>query len=143
MVWFFFSLLHKKVKVVLLAFFVVVQSPVVSDSTTPYTAACLASVPHHLSKFAQVHVHCIGDAIQSSYPLTPSSPSALNISQHQVLFQTVSWSHQMTKILEFQLPHQSFQRVFRVDILYLILILYHWFSHLINLKNFIELWGYA
>ena len=140
MVLFFFSLLYKKVKVILLAFFVVVvQPPVMSDSATPQTAVCQASVPHHLSKFAQVHVHCIGDAIQPSYPLTPSSPSALNLSQHQGLFQTVSCSHQMTKILEFQLLHQSFQRVFRVDILYLILILYHWFSHLINLKNIIEL----
>ena len=37
-------------------------------------------VPHHLLKFAQVHVHCIGDAIQPSHPLTPSSPSALNLS---------------------------------------------------------------
>ena len=35
------------------------------------------SVPHHLPKFAQVHAHCIGDAIQISHPLTPSSPSAL------------------------------------------------------------------
>ena len=43
-------------------------------------------VPHHLLKFAQVHVHCIGDAIQPPHPLTPSSPSALNLSQHQGLF---------------------------------------------------------
>ena len=40
-------------------------------------------VPHHLLEFAQVHVHCIGDAFQPSHPLTPSSPSALNLSQHQ------------------------------------------------------------
>ena len=45
------------------------------------------SVPHHLPKFAQVHVHCIGDAVQPSPPLTPSSPSALSLSQHQELFQ--------------------------------------------------------
>ena len=38
-------------------------------------------VPHHLLKFAQVHVHCIGDAIQPSHPLTSSSPSALSLSQ--------------------------------------------------------------
>ena len=43
-------------------------------------------VPHHLLKFAQVHLHCIGDAIQPSHPLTPSS-SVLNLSQHQGLFQ--------------------------------------------------------
>ena len=34
-------------------------------------------VPHHLPEFAQVRVHCIGDAIQPSHPLMPSSPSAL------------------------------------------------------------------
>ena len=44
-------------------------------------------VPHHLLKFAQVHVHCISDAIQPSHPLMPSSPFALNLSQHQGLFQ--------------------------------------------------------
>ena len=43
------------------------------------------SVPHHLQECAQVHVHCIGDAIQPSPPLMPSSPSALNLSQHQGL----------------------------------------------------------
>ena len=43
-------------------------------------------VPHHLPKFAQVHVHCTGDAIQPSHPLMPFSPSALNLSQHQGLF---------------------------------------------------------
>ena len=43
-------------------------------------------VPHHLLEFAQIHIHCIGDAIQPSHPLRPSSPSALNLSQHQRLF---------------------------------------------------------
>ena len=53
------------------------------------------------------------DAIQPSHPLMPFSPSALNLSQPQGLFQWVSCSHQMTKILELQ--HQSFQWVSRVD----------------------------
>ena len=44
-------------------------------------------VPHHLLEFAQVHVHCISDAIQPSHPLKPSSSSALNLSWHQGLFQ--------------------------------------------------------
>ena len=44
-------------------------------------------VPHHLPEFAQVHVQCIGDAMQPSHTLTPSSPSALHLSQHQGLFQ--------------------------------------------------------
>ena len=65
-------------------------------------------------KFAQVHVQCIGDGIQQSHPLTPS-PSALNLSQHQGLFQRVIYSHQMTKILELQLQHQSIQLVLRLD----------------------------
>ena len=43
-------------------------------------------VPHHLLEFAQFHVHCIGDAIQPSHPLSPLSP-AFNLSQHQGLFQ--------------------------------------------------------
>ena len=71
-------------------------------------------VPHHLLQFAQVHVHCIGDATWPSDPLMSSSP-ALNLSQHQGLFQSVGSSHQVTKILELQLQHQSFQQVFRVD----------------------------
>ena len=44
-------------------------------------------VPHHLLEFAQVRDHCIGDAIQPSHPLLPSSPSASNLSQHEGLFQ--------------------------------------------------------
>ena len=52
------------------------------DSSTPGL-----SVPHHLLKFAQVHMHSIGDATHPSHPLTPSSPSALSLSQHQGLFQ--------------------------------------------------------
>ena len=46
-------------------------------------------VLHYLLKFAQIHVHCISDAIQPSHPLLPSSPSAFNLSQHQGLFQWV------------------------------------------------------
>ena len=80
------------------------------DSSTP-----ALFVLHHLSKFAQVHVHCIGDAIQSSHPLTPPSSSALYLSQHQGLFQWVSCLHQMIRILELQLQHRSFQWVLRVD----------------------------
>ena len=73
-------------------------------------------VPHHLPEFAQAHAHCISDAVQPSHPLTPSSPSALSLSQHQGLFHWVICLHQMTKILELQLQHQSFQRILRVDL---------------------------
>ena len=71
--------------------------------------------PHNLWEFAQVHVHCTDDAVQPSRPLTPSSPSALDLSQYQGLFQWVIYSHQMTNILELQLQHQSFQWIFGVD----------------------------
>ena len=87
--------------------------PVMSNSVTPWTAARQASVPHHLLEFAQVHVHCIGDAIQSSHPLMPSSPSALNLFWHQGLFQWVGCSHQVAKVLELQLQWKFFQWIFR------------------------------
>ena len=72
-------------------------------------------VPHHFPKCAQVHVHCIGDFIKPSHLLMSSFPSALNPSQHQGLFQWVSRSSQVTKILEFYLQQQFFQWVFRTD----------------------------
>ena len=62
-----------------------------------------------LPQFAQTHVHRVDDAIQSSHPLLSPSPPAFNLSQHQGLFQRVSPSHQVAKVLELQLPHQSFQ----------------------------------
>ena len=75
-------------------------------------------VPHHIVEFAQVHVHWISDAIQASDPLSPSSPSAFHLSQHQGLFQRVGSSYQLAKVLELHLQHQSFQWVFRVDFLF-------------------------
>ena len=74
-------------------------------------------VHHQLLEFTQTHVHRIGDAIQPSPPLSSPSPPALNLSQHQGLFQWVSSSHQGAKVLEFQLQHQSFQSIFRTDFL--------------------------
>ena len=66
-------------------------------------------VHHQLPKPTQTHVHWVGDAIQPSHPLSAPSPPALNLSQHQGLFQWVSSSHQVAKVLEFQLQHQFFQ----------------------------------
>ena len=60
-------------------------------------------VHHHLPKFSQTHVHQVGDAIQPSHPLSSPSPPAPNPSQHQTLFQWVNSSHQVAKVLEFQL----------------------------------------
>ena len=75
-------------------------------------------VLHHLPELAQTHVHWVGDAIQSSHPLLPPSPLALNLSQHQRLFQWVGCLHQVGKLLELQLQQQSFQWKFRVDFLW-------------------------
>ena len=55
--------------------------------------------------------------IQSSHPLSSPSPPALNLSRHQVLFKWVSSSHQVAKVLEFQLQHQSFQWISKVNFL--------------------------
>ena len=81
-------------------------------------------VHHQLPEFIQTHVHRVSDAIQPSHPLSyPSpalwypSPLALNFSQHQGLFWWVSSLHQVAKVLEFQLQHQSSQWIFRTDFL--------------------------
>ena len=74
-------------------------------------------VHHQLPEFTQTHAHQIGDAIQPSHPLSSPSPPAPNPSQHQGLFQWVNSSHEVAKILEFQLPHQSFQWTPRTDLL--------------------------
>ena len=66
-------------------------------------------VNHQLQKLAQTHLHWVGDAIQPSQPLSSPSPPAFSLSQHQGLFQRVSFSHQVAKVLELQLWHQSFQ----------------------------------
>ena len=66
-------------------------------------------VHHQLPEFTQTHVHWVGDAIQPSYPLSSPSPPVPSPSQHQGLFQWVNSSHEVAKVLEFQLQHQSFQ----------------------------------
>ena len=74
-------------------------------------------VHHQLPEFTQTHVHWVSDAIQPSHPLLSPSPPAFNLSQHQGLFQWVRSSHQVAKVLHFQLQHQSFQWTFRTDFL--------------------------
>ena len=73
------------------------------------------SVYHQLPELAQAHDHQVGDAIQPAHPLSSPSPPAFSLPQHQVLFQWVSSSHQVAKVLELQ--HQSFQWIFRSDLL--------------------------
>ena len=82
-----------------------------SDSATPWIAACQASlsIPNSRSSL-RLNVHRVGDAIQPSHPLSAPSPPAPNPSLHQSLFQWVNSSHEVAKVLEFQLQHHSFQR---------------------------------
>ena len=74
-------------------------------------------VHHQLPESTQTHVRCVSDATQPSHPLSSPSPTALNLSQHQGLFKWVSSSHQVAKVLEFQLQHQSLQWTPRTDLL--------------------------
>ena len=63
-------------------------------------------------------VYWVSDAIQPPHPLSSLSPPTFNLSQHQGLFQWVSSSHQVAKVLELQLQHQSFQWILRTNFLY-------------------------
>ena len=74
-------------------------------------------VHHQLPEFTQTHVHRVSDAIQPSHPLASLSPPAPNPSQHQSLFQWVNSSHEVAKVLEFQLLHHCFRRNPRADLL--------------------------
>ena len=74
-------------------------------------------VLHYLPEFVQSHVCWVDDAIQPSHPLSLLSLPALSLSQHQGLFHWVSSLHQVAKVLEFQFQHQSFQWMFKGDLL--------------------------
>ena len=89
---------------------------VMSNSLQPHGLSTPGfPVLHYLLEFVQTQVHWNGDAIQLSHSLSSISPPALNLSQHQGLFQWVGSLHQVAKILELQ--HQSFQWVFKFDFL--------------------------
>ena len=91
---------------------------VVSDSLWPMDCITPGFPVHHqLLELTQTHIHQVSDAIQPSHPLPFPSLSAFNLSQPQGLFQWVSSLHQVAKVLELQLRHQSFQRIFRTDLL--------------------------
>ena len=86
---------------------------VTSDFLQPHglqnaTPPCLSPTPGAYS----THVHWVTDAIQPSHLLSSPSPPAFNLSQHQGLLKWVSSSHQVAKVLKFQLQHQSFQWTF-------------------------------
>ena len=72
-------------------------------------------VHHQLPELAQTHVHWVSDAIQPSHPLLSPSLPTFNLSQHWCLFKWVSSLHQVAKVLELQLQHQSFQWIFRIS----------------------------
>ena len=74
-------------------------------------------VHHQLPEFTQTHIHWVSDAIQPSHPLSSLSCPAFDLSQHQGLFQWVTSWHQVAKVLDSQLQHQSFQWIFRTDFL--------------------------
>ena len=74
-------------------------------------------VHHQLPEFTQTHVHQVSDAIQPSHLLSSPSPPAPNPSKHQGIFQWVNSSHEVAKVLEFQLQHRSFQWTPRTDLL--------------------------
>ena len=73
-------------------------------------------VHHQLPEFTQTHAHQASDAIQPSHPLSSLSPPAPNPFQYQSLFQWVNSSHEVAKVLEFQVQHHSFQRNPRADL---------------------------
>ena len=110
---------------------IVVQSPShIRLFATPWLQHVRLPYPSPSPGVCQVHIQWIGDAIQPSHPLSPPSPLAPNLSQHQGLFQWVSSSNQVAKLLEFQLSispsnEQSGLISFRID----------WFDFLASLES--------
>ena len=98
------------------AFSSVAQSCLILCSPVNHSTPGLP-VHHQLLEFTQNHVHRVGDAIQPSHPLSSPFPPAPNPSQHQSLFQWVNSSHEVAKVLEFQLQYQSSQWTPRTDLL--------------------------
>ena len=91
---------------------------VVSNSLRPHGLQhTRPPCPSPTPRVTQTHVHWFSDAIQPSHPLSSPSPPTFNLSQHRGLFQWVCSLHQVAKVLEFQLQHQSFQWIFRTDFL--------------------------
>ena len=117
MMIFYFSLFH--------FFFFIFCAPISFSFSSVQSLSCVQlfvtpwtpglPVYHQLPEFTQTHVHWVSHAIQPSHPLSSPFPPAFNLSQHQGLFKWVSSLHQVAKVLEFQLQHQSFQWIFRTD----------------------------
>ena len=107
----------------------VILSSISSISISSVTQLCLTlcntmdcsmpgfSVHYQLPELTQTHVHWVDDAIQPFHPLLSPSPPAFDLSQHQGVFQWVSSSHQVAKVLAFQIQHQYSKWIFRTDFL--------------------------
>ena len=114
--WQWITEVVKIITMIMFQFSSVIQScPTLCDPMNRSTPGL--PVHHQLPEFTQIHVHQVSDAIQPSHPLLSPSPPAPNPSEHQGLFQWVNSSHEVAKVLEFQLQHQSFQWTPRTDLL--------------------------
>ena len=83
---------------------------VISDYLQPHGLQHAGFPVHHqCMELTEIHIHRVGDAIQPSHLLSFPSPLGFNLPQLQGLFQLVSSSHQVAKVLEFQLQHHFFQ----------------------------------
>ena len=92
---------------------------VMSDSLGPHGLQhTRLPCPSPSPRVYSTHVHWVSNTTQPSHPLLSPSPPAFYLSQHQGLFKWISSSHQVAKVLEFQLQHQSFQWIFRTDFLW-------------------------
>ena len=112
---FIYFITSSKIVLIMLLLF---SCSVVRLFATTWTAAHQAPLLHCLPEFAQTHAHWVNDANQSSHPLLPPSPPALNLSQHQGLFQWVGSSHQVAKVLELSIsPSDEYSRLisFMID----------------------------
>ena len=108
------SIIHVSLRNAYMLLLCLFSRSVVSDSATPWTAARQASLSIPSSRVCS-NSHPLS---QWCHPAISSSSSpAFNLSQHQGLFQWISSSHQVAKVLELRLQHQSFQWIFKVDFL--------------------------
>ena len=101
----------------------------ITQSVSSVTQSCLTlcdpknrstpglPVHHQLPEFTQTQVHRVSDIIQPSHPLSSPFLPAPNPSQHQGLFQWVNSLHEVAKVLEFPLQHQSFQWTPETDLI--------------------------
>ena len=105
-------------------------------------------VHHQLPEFTQTHVHWVRDAIQLSHSLLSPSPPAFSLTQHQGLFKWVSSSHQVAKVLEFQLQKANYILILYVSFLLewaswhqMLIPISNSYTHLLASTYAINIWG--